>query len=43
VTLGIEKVEQRIEVVLVRAAAVEEDERAGGLAGRLPCCRCDLT
>jgi hypothetical protein len=41
-TLGIEEVEQRIEVVFVRATAMEEDERTGRFAGRFPCCRCDL-
>jgi hypothetical protein len=31
--LGIERVEQRVQVVLVGPAPVEEDERAVGLAG----------
>ena len=31
--LGIERVEQRVQVVLVGPAPVEEDERALGLAG----------
>jgi hypothetical protein len=31
--LGVEEVEQRIEVTLVRAAPVEEDEEALGLSG----------
>ena len=34
--LGVEQVEERVEVVLVGSAAVEEDERACRLAGRLP-------
>ena len=34
--LGIERIQQREEVVLVGASPVEEDERAFGLAGRRP-------
>ena len=33
--LGIEEVEERIEVVLVRSPAVQEDERPGRIARRL--------
>ena len=33
--LGVERVEQAVEVALVGAAAVVEDQRPGGLAGRL--------
>src|SRR5688572_25585955 len=35
-TLRIENVEERVEVVLVRTPAVEEDERAGGIPRRRP-------
>ena len=31
--LGVERIEQRVQVVLVRPAAVKEDERPLGLAG----------
>jgi hypothetical protein len=34
--LGVERIEQREEVVLIRSAPVEEDERALGLTRRGP-------
>ena len=37
--IRVQDVEQREEVVLVRAATVEEDERAGGIPRGVPCRR----